>query len=498
MIKDLFKDMSQYFPSMAIPAIVGIIALPIITRLFLPADYGNYVLVIATVSILSTLVGWVSMSVVRFYPAYEKEGKTAEFTELIIKLTFLSIFVIFMISLCILLPVKARIPENLYYLFGIGIIIFILTSCFEVLLTFLRIKRRIKWYSVFSVWKSTTALVFGVLFVILFHLGVEGLLLGTVLSVGLVLPILWKIAVGKLQIRDKGIPLPSTIEMARYSFPLVVGNLAAWILSLSDRYVLEFYRGAHEVGIYSISYQISQSSLVLLISLFAMAFNPLSIIIWEKEGEETSQKFLTQGTRYFLLLCIPAVVGISVLRNPIVSVLSTPEYYGGAKIIPLVVLGVFFLGLMQRFGAGLSFYKKTHLSMICIIASGLLNLGLNFIYIPKYGYMAAAATTFVSYAFLLLSVIFVSRRFFVWVFPFKSLGKISCASIVMGVVVYYIGNSLTSSVLINLVLGILVGIVVYVVMLLLLQEPQKEEIQELQEIKSKISVKIKHLITNRN
>ena len=495
MIKDLFKDIAQYFPSMAIPAIVGIIALPIITRLFPPADYGNYVLVIATVSILSVLVGWVSMSVVRFYPAYEKEGKTAEFTELTIKLTFLSIFVILMFSLCILLPVKARIPENLYYLFGIGIIVFILTSCSDVLLNFLRIKRRIKWYSVFAVWKSITALVFGVLFVILFHLGVDGLLWGTVLSVGLVLPILWKIAVGKLRMKGRGFPLQPTIEMAKYSFPLVVGNLAAWILSLSDRYVLEFFRGAHEVGIYSISYQISQSGLMLLISLFTLAFNPLTIITWEKEGEEASQKFVSQGTRYFLLLCIPAVIGISVLRNPILNVLSTPEYYAGAKIIPLVVLGIFFLGLMQRFGAGLSFYKKTHLSMICIIASGLLNLGLNFLLIPKYGYMAAAVTTLISYAFLLVLMIFVSRQFFVWEFPFKSLGKAACASAVMGLVVYYMDNSLTSSNLIKLIAGMLVGVIVYIVMLLLLREPQKEEIHELQELKSGILMKIKQLIT---
>jgi len=495
MIRYLFKDMAEYFPSMAIPAIVGILALPIVTHLFPPADYGNYVLVIATVSILSTLVGWVSMSVVRFYPAYEKEGKTAEFTELTIKLTFLSIFVILVFSLCILLPLKGYIPENLYYLLSVGIIAFILTSCFDVLLTFLRIKRRIKWYSVFFMWKSITALVFGVLFVILFHLGVEGLLWGTVLSVGLVLPVLWKIAVGKLRIADKGIPLQPTIEIAKYSFPLVVGNLAAWILSLSDRYVLEFYRGTHEVGIYSISYQISEYSIIFVISLFALAFNPLAIITWEKEGEKASQKFVSKGTRYFLLLCIPAVVGISVLRNPILNVLSTPEYYAGAKIIPLVVSGVFFLGLMQRFGAGLSFYKKTGLFMFCIITSGLLNLGLNFLLIPKYGYMAAAVTTLISYAFLLVLIIFVSRRFFIWDFPFKSLGKISCASIVMGVVVYYIGNSLTSSALINLISGMLVGVTVYVVMLLLLREPQKEEIKELQELKNRISMRIKQLVT---
>ena len=497
MIKNLFKDTVKYLPSKIIPAMVGIVALPIITRLFTPADYGNYVLVIATVSILSTLVGWVSMSVVRFYPAYEKEGKTAEFTELIIKLTFLSIFVIFVISLCILLPLQGYIPENLYYLFGIGIIVFILTSCFVVLLDFLRIKRRIKWYSGFFVWNSISALVFGVLFVILFHLGVEGLLLGTILSISFALPSLWKIAMGKLRIRDRAIPFKPTIEMMKYSFPLVVGNLAAWILSLSDRYVLEFFRGAHEVGVYSISYSISQSSIMIFISLFFLSFNPLAIITWEKEGEKVSQKFVSQGTRYFLLLCIPAVISISVLQNPIMKVLSTPEYYGGAKIIPLVVSGIFFLGLMQMFDVGLCLQKKTYINLFCVTLSGILNLGLNFVLVPKYGYMAAAATTLISYAFLLVLMIFVSRRFFVWEFPFKSLAKISCASIVMGIVVYYIGNSLTSSALINLISGMFVGIVVYVVMLLLLREPQKEEIQELQELKSKILMKMKQLITNR-
>jgi len=102
MIKNLFKDMAKYLPSKAIPAIIGIVALPIITRLFSPADYGNYVIVITTVSILSALAGWVSMSIVRFYPAYERDKKNAEFTILIIKLTFLSIFAISIASLCIL------------------------------------------------------------------------------------------------------------------------------------------------------------------------------------------------------------------------------------------------------------------------------------------------------------------------------------------------------------------------------------------------------------
>ncbi|MBA7510562.1 lipid II flippase MurJ [subsurface metagenome] len=491
MIKNLFKDIAQYLPSMAIPALVGIVALPIVTRLFLPADYGNYILVITTVSVLSTLVGWVNMSVVRFYPAYERDRKTAEFTDSTIKLTLLSILVISIAFLCILFGLRDHISSNLYNLMRIGILIFILTSLFTVLLSFLRIKRQINWYSGFFIWKSITVFIFGVLFVILFHLGVEGLLWGTILSVGLALPFLWKIALGRLRISGKTIPVKHTIEIAKYSFPLVIGNLAAWILSLSDRYVLQFFRDACEVGIYSVSYQISQNSILLLTSLFALAFNPLAIIIWEKQGEKASQEFLTKGTRYFLLLCLPAVIGLSVLRIPIIKLLSTSNYYSGAKIIPLVALGVFFLGLNQRFGVGLSFYKKTHFFMYSLIISSLLNLGLNFFFIPKYGYMAAAITTLISYVFLLVLTVIFSRRFFVWEFPFKSLAKSTFASAIMGTVVYYIGNNLTSLLWINLILGIFVGAIVYFAALLLLREFEQSEIQAILGLKNKIFTKRK-------
>jgi O-antigen/teichoic acid export membrane protein len=274
--------------------------------------------------------------------------------------------------------------------------------------------------------------------------------------------------------------------MAKFSFPLVIGNLAAWILSLSDRYILKLFRGSLEVGIYSVSYSISQYTIMTLTSLFLLSFNPLSIITWEKKGEKATKKFIVQGTRYFVLLCIPAVIGISVLQNPILSVLSTSDYYEGAKIIPLVALGVFFLGLVQIFDTGLCLQKKTYINMLCVTLSSILNLGLNFLLVPKYGYIAAAFTTLISYAFLLCLMIIVSRRFFLWEFPFKSLTKAMCASSVMGIVVYHIGNNLTSSTLLNLILSVVVGVVAYLLMLFLMREFKPSEIQALLDLKAKI------------
>ena len=100
---------------------------------------------------------------------------------------------------------------------------------------------------------------------------------------------------------------------------------------------------------------------------------------------------------------------------------------------------------------------------------------LNFIYIPKYGYMAAAITTLISYAFLSILMIIFSRRLFVWEFPFKSLIKAGCASAIMGIAIISFGGRLTSSSLINLILSIFFGGILYFALLFLFREFQPKE-----------------------
>ena len=491
MIKLLTKDMIRYLPAQIIPALVGIISIPIITRLFSPEEYGNYVLVMSTVILFSTIVGWLSMSIIRFYPAYERDNKLNEFYNSIIKLTIVSILILSLAFSIVLLFTKPYIKTILYSLIWVGILVFIFISFFNVLQHFLRAKRQINYYSSFIIWKSITSIIFGILLVIIFHFSINGLLWGSIISLLIIIPFLWKKAVDKIPLNWKEISITLTKEMAKYSFPLVLGNLAAWVLSLSDRYILEFFRGSQEVGIYSASYAISEKSIMLLATLFMLASGPISINIWEKEGKKKSQEFVSKLTRYYLIICFPAMIGLSVLARPVIRILTAPEYYEGYRIIPLVSLGAFFLGLQQRFQAGPIFYKKTNFIMYSIIASGLMNLGLNFLLVPKYGHVAAAITTLVSYVFLLLLMIVISRKLFIWEFPFKSLGNVVCASGVMGIVVYYVGNSLTSSTLLNLILSILIGILVYSLMLFLLREFKPSEIQALKDLKNQFFIRKK-------
>ena len=434
---------------------------------------------------LSTIGGWLSTAVIRFYPAYEKTNQLEEFTGAVIRWLLLSVITLAALFLGITSLIKISLGNQLYHLMMVGILVFILTTVFAVLQQFLRAKRQIGRYSGIFVWQSIASISIGIVLVIFLGFGIEGLLWGSALSLAVVLPLLWKLTVQRQPWR-LGFNIGLAKEMAKYAIPLMLANLAAWILSLSDRYILGYFHSSQQVGIYSVSYGISEKSILLLTSLFMLTARPLEASVWEKEGEAKSRQFVTSITRYYLMVCLPAIVGLSVLARPVIDVIAPPEYYQGYRVVPLVAFGIFLLGLQQRFQAGLAFYKKTNLVMIAIITAGLLNLGLNVLLIPRYSYMAAATTTLIGYAILLSMMIIGSRKYFVWRFPFKSFGKIALSSGVMSAVVYPIGNSLTSSTLASLFTAIGVGVIVYVLMLLLLRELRKDEIKAVKEFGRKI------------
>jgi len=483
MMRELFKDLAKYLPSIIIPALVGIIAIPIITRLFPPEIYGKYILVIVTVSFLSTItVTWLSSSTIRFYPVYELNNELNKFYSLLIKLTISSVGAISILFLIILFLLKNQVSKTFLFLMRIGVLLFIVSSFWSVLLNVLRARRKVGWYSALSIWSSVAGLGIGLAMVLILHIGIEGLLWGAIISTVIAIPLLWKISFGMFSLKEGNVRSQMSWEIVKYGIPAMGINVLSWAQSLSDRYILEFFRGSQEVGIYSASYAISEKSIFFITSLFLLASNPIGFNIWEEQGVKASQDFVGKLTRYYLLVGLPAAVGLSVLAGPIIDILVAPRYYPGYKIVPAIVFGAFLVGIAHRFTISLGYCKRTDLSVLCYLGSVILNILLNFIYIPKYGYMAAAGTTFISYAFLLLSAIFVSRRFFVWEFPFKTLGKCSAASLIMGAGVYFLVKNLYFSTFVNLILGILAGIVIYSICIFLFKEILPEEKKVLKQL----------------
>lgn len=493
MTKEYIKDTVKYLPSKIVPGIIGFLSIYILTRLFSPEDYGDYSLVRSTVMMLAVLTGWLPTSIVRFYPGYERDKKLGFFYGNAVRLGLLSVVVVGALFSIILFLTRGHFSERLISFMHIGTGLFVAGTMFDLLSTLLRSRRMINWYSVFVLSCRIAGLALGLSLAVFFNMGVRGLLWGAITSNVVLLPLLWRKVKEKVIVVKERINWSLAKNMAIYSFPLVVGNLAAWILSLSDRYILQFFWGSHEVGIYSASYNIVYQSIMLLSYLMGVAVGPLGMHMWENEGEEKTKIFRAKVTRYFLIVCVPSAVGLSVLAKPILSVLTGEMFFEGYKIFPFVVCGAFFLGLQARFHGGFLYHKKTSPITFGIIASGLLNLVLNFLFIPKYGYMAAAITTFISYTFLLFLMVVLSRRLFAWKFPFKSLRRSLYASGIMGIGVYFLGNNLLSYGLLNLLVSVCAGGLIYVSLLFLFKEFEPDEVRMMLALKEKLWARIRIL-----
>ena len=478
MIKSFAKDILKYSPSKILPGLFGVLIIPAFTRLFEPDEYGQYVLVISSIAVLSIIaIDWINTSVVRFYAGYEKKVQLKLFNGTIIRLTGLSIIGLSTISLVVLYFFKSYFNSSLYYYLNIGLLIFGVGAVFNVMLEMLVVKRNPTLYSLASIWRQCGCILIGICVVAFSRLSVDGLLWGIFIGILITLPILFRLTFKKLNLKLYSKEL--RINIVSYGFPLVATNLAAWILALSDRYMIEYFRGSHEVGFYSISYSLADRSIQLIVSLMILSSAPIAMKLWATKGIDATSLFVRDLTKYYMIITLPAAVGLSLLAKPILQLLATQSFYEGYKIMPLVAASIFLFGLQRNFQLGLLFYKKTKLIMYILLISALINIILNIYFIPKYGFIAAGYTTLFSYAIFAVLIIFISRRYFIFQFPFKTLFTTLVSVVVMSIVVLYtIGLNLESATE-TILISIILGIIIYFISLLIMKEINKNTIKNI-------------------
>jgi O-antigen/teichoic acid export membrane protein len=485
-IRNLLKDLARYVPSKFIPAIVGFISIPLLTNLFPPDVYGDYRLVLAAVTLFGTATGWLPSSIIRFYPEQDVAGRLGSFYANVIRFWIVSTIILSSIWGAILLIIRVSIENRLYQMFWIGLVVLISSSVFGVLAALVRSRRDLNWYSVITIGRSITALGFGVLFVLTMDMGPEGFLWGTVLSGVVIVPTFWNRAARGVTVEfAPGADRALASSMARYAFPLMLGAFAGWVLQLSDRFLIEAFATSTDLGIYSAAYGLAEQSVGVIIQLFQLPFVVMGNQVWERDGSEAAAKFVREVSRFFLMAAIPAAVGISVLSEPMMIVLTGPEYTIGYRIMPWVASATLVYGLSQWFMAAFMFTKKLAFNTFGIVVGGVVNIGLNLILIPRFGYEAAAVTSLIGYGIVLLIIVPRSRRLFLWRFPLRSLARICLSSGVMGAALALFRGATQLSAAYDLIFGVPLGIVVVAVTLFITGELSPRELASVRDMRRK-------------
>jgi O-antigen/teichoic acid export membrane protein len=433
MLSKFLKDLVTYLPSKLLPALTGFITAPILTRLLTTTEFGNYALAIGLYEFLFALTcSGLGAGAVRFYPMYKTKGRLGAFFSSLGLSVGVAIAAGCAVSFLVLGLLQERLPEDLYPLLLISVLVFVVQAVFVVFMQVVRAQERSKLYTTLELLANYGGLGIGLFLLYVLDWGVSGLLWGVfiafALSMAVLLPL---VARGSPRQRYAADDMGT---MWRYAVPLMVGNMAMWGLRLADRYLIGIFRSRAEVGLYSAAYNISSKSIDILVAVFLLSMGPLVFNIWEKSGAEATQRSLQATTRVFLIMCLPAAAGLTVLAKPFVALLTDTPYHEGYRIVGFVAFSSFVYGLAQIASVGLLLAKRTNRIATNQVLAVAVNLGLNIILVPRFGFVAAGLTTLAGYVTLLILQVQAARKHLSWPFPVRTLRNTIIASAAMSLV----------------------------------------------------------------
>lgn len=178
----------------------------------------------------------------------------------------------------------------------------------------------------------------------------------------------------------------------KISAPLVLHGIALSILSQSDRTMITVLADASQTGIYSLIYNFAMIATVITTS-FEGVWVP-----WFTENlkkREIGQ--INVLVKDYINLMTYAMITVVLVGPEVVKILASIKYWVGINIIPPIVLANYIIFAYTLYVNIEHFHKKTAYITVNTVIAATVNFVLNYIFIGKFGYVAAAYTTLVSY-----------------------------------------------------------------------------------------------------
>jgi len=271
----------------------------------------------------------------------------------------------------------------------------------------LRAKERSGLYATGNIIKIALTLGFNIYFVAFARIGVRGILYSYLIGDGVLFLLLLP-----LNIREMIPKFDSHILKTAFvfGFPLIFTSLAGMLLNMGDRYIVKLLVDYREVGLYNLGYKIAGILNVLFIQSFSLALLPIAYKMYGQKGDK---RYYSKMLTYFVFVLCWAGLALTLFGREIVELLAlNPDYWAAYSVVPYIVLGYIFSGARSVVNLGLYLKRKTSYIAYNTVGAAILNIGLNFLLIPKYKMMGAAIATVISFFALYVVTYFTANRFY--------------------------------------------------------------------------------------
>jgi O-antigen/teichoic acid export membrane protein len=400
---------------------IGIFLIPLYTRAFSPADYGQIAILTAFTTLLSTfIVLGLDSATGRWYydsanPLRRKQVIASWFWT-----QNAAGWVVALAVIALAAPIAGAMLGSaaLANLVVLAVLTVPLSTFNKVIGNWLRYRRRPWMAAGFFTASSLLTIGFVVLFVLVQKRGVPGLFLGQIVAGSLTgvaaVVIMWH------WIAPRGFSRRLTREMLAFGLPLVPAAAAAWVTASADRFILKGFVPTAEIGIYAIGVSLA-SGVALLTSAFQLAWGPFAYsILGEPDASRVYGKVLSV---YSLLTCAIGTA-LALFAPLLLRIFTTPAYYGAASAVPWLVFSYVAIGGTYVVSLGTTIVKKSGPVALSIFIGAAVNTALNFTLIPRLGRDGAAIATFFAYLAAVIFLYFASQR--AYPIPYRPVDALAC------------------------------------------------------------------------
>ena len=396
----LYHSKNYFISNIAVRGL-GIISLPVMTRLLLPSDYGllsvfgsyNSILI----SIL-TLNCYVALG--RYY--YEEQNDLDEFfgTSIIFVLSLLFISFIFFITFQNKLSSLLNLPAHLIIYLVPFAMFYVFSSWYEQIYV---PQQKSKQIAIRNMIRSYGGFALAVLFISLLD---KDKYMGQIYAMTImgIFFSFYYFCVLRPYIKFS-FKLKALKYSLSFSLPLIPHAICSVVLAQADRVLINKYCGPTDVGLFSLAYNIG-ALLTLVLSALSIAWTPA----YFKHMNDKNYAQIDNDIVLIMKILMVCAFFLIMFGKEIGMLLAKSNFHSALFIVPVIVIGLIIHSYSTFYSWNIQYAKKNIYLTPIVVVAGAVSISLNMIFIPKYGYVAAPFASCGAYLTMLLMAMFVSKK----------------------------------------------------------------------------------------
>jgi O-antigen/teichoic acid export membrane protein len=187
---------------------------------------------------------------------------------------------------------------------------------------------------------------------------------------------------------------PELRQMLTFGAPLIFSQIAFTLFMMIDRFFLQRYSGDREVGFYSMANTLVSVVTVLVTVPFSQVWTVMRFSVMNEEG---ALQYYARVLTYIVLVSMFLALGVAAVAGDGLMLFAGRGYWPAAPLIPLLAFSAVLDSAARVLNVGITLRKRTIWAPLVIAVALAVNVGLNFLLIPKHGAMGATVSTLLSF-----------------------------------------------------------------------------------------------------